>query len=178
VQGSRDGDRLKQFVDQGKNAPLELTVQLLINALIENPSQNYLIDGFPREVDQCTYFETNVCEAQNVLFFDCPQDTCIQRIQGRGQGRADDNDETIAKRFETFQAKNMPVVTYYEQFGKVRRIDASRDPLDVYEDTRAAMLPQISCIIGPKNSGKTRLGTELCERTNMKMINYNEFVNE
>mgnify|MGYP000630851582 CR=1 FL=1 len=37
--GSRDGDRLKQFVDQGKNTPLELTVQLLINALIANPSQ-------------------------------------------------------------------------------------------------------------------------------------------
>ena len=35
----------------------------------------------------------------------------------------------------------MPVVTYYEQFGKVRRIDAARDPLEVYEDTRAAMLP-------------------------------------
>jgi len=89
-------------------------VQLLINALIANPSQNYLIDGFPREVDQCTYFETNVCEAQNVLFFDCPQDVCTARIMSRGQGRADDNEETIAKRFETFQAKNMPVVNYYE----------------------------------------------------------------
>ena len=35
----------------------------------------------------------------------------------------------------------MPVVHYYEQFGKVRRIAADRDPLDVYKDTRAAMLP-------------------------------------
>jgi len=39
MQGTRDGDRLKQFVEQGKNAPLELTVQLLINALIANPSE-------------------------------------------------------------------------------------------------------------------------------------------
>ena len=70
----------------------------------------------------------------------------------------------------------MPVVTYYEQFGKVRRINAARDPLEVYEDTRAAMLPQISCIIGPKASGKTKLGEALCERTNMKLINYNDFV--
>ena len=70
----------------------------------------------------------------------------------------------------------MPVVNYYEQFGKVRRIDATRDPLEVYEDTRAAMLPQISCIIGPKASGKTTLGSALCERTNMKLLNYNEFV--
>lgn len=38
------------------------------------------------------------------------------------------------------------------------------------------MLPQISCIIGPKASGKTTLGSALCERTNMKLLNYNEFV--
>ena len=135
-----------------------------------------MIDGFPREVDQCTYFESNVCEAQNVLFFDCPQDVCTSRILQRGQGRADDNEETIAKRFDTFQAKNMPVVHYYEQFGKVRRIDATMDPLAIYESTRAAMLPQISCIIGPKASGKSTLGAALCERTNMKLLNFNKFV--
>ena len=70
------------------------------------------------------------------------------------------------------------MITYYEQFGKVRRIDANRDVLDIYEDTRAAMLPQISCIIGPKAAGKTTLGNALCERTNMKLLNYNDFVKE
>jgi len=153
-------------------------VQLLINALIANPSQNYLIDGFPREVDQCTYFETNVCEAQNVLFFDCSLETCKDRLLNRGQGRSDDNEEAIVKRFETYQQKNLPVITYYEQFGKVRKIDANRDVLDIYEDTRKAMLPQISCIIGPKASGKTTLGKSLCERTNMKLLNFNDFVSE
>ena len=70
------------------------------------------------------------------------------------------------------------MVTYYEQFGKVRRIDANRDSIEIYEDTRRAMLPQISCIIGPKASGKTMLGNAICKRTNMKLINYNEFVDE
>lgn len=40
------------------------------------------------------------------------------------------------------------------------------------------MLPQISCIIGPKASGKTTLGTALCERTNMKLVNFNDFIEE
>lgn len=71
----------------------------------------------------------------------------------------------------------MPVIDYLEQFGKVRRIDANRDPLEVYEDTRRAVLPQISCIIGPKGSGKTQLGQALCERTNMRLLNFNEFIN-
>ena len=94
----------------------------------------------------------------------------------RGQGRSDDNAEAIVKRFETYQQKNLPVINYYEQFGKVRRIDANRDVLDIYEETRKAMLPQISCIIGPKASGKTTLGNALCERTNMKLIDFNDFV--
>ena len=113
-----------------------------------------------------------------MLFFDCSQETCTQRILGRGQGRSDDNPDAVAKRFDTFQQKNLPVINYYEQFGKVRRIDANRDVLDIYEDTRRAMLPQISCVIGPKASGKTTLGNALCERTNMKLINYNEFIAE
>ena len=72
----------------------------------------------------------------------------------------------------------MPVIDYYEQFGKVRRIDANRDVQDIYADTRKAMLPQISCIIGPKASGKSTMGRALCKRTNMKLINYNDFIKE
>ena len=111
-----------------------------------------------------------------MLYFDCSMDTCRERLMGRNTGRSDDNAEIITKRFETFMQKNLPVTKYYEQFGKVRTIDANRDVLDIYEDTRRAMLPQISCMIGPKASGKTTLGKDLCERTNMKLINYNDFV--
>lgn len=66
----------------------------------------------------------------------------------------------------------------YERFGKVRRVDANREEIEVYEDTRKAMLPQISCMIGPKASGKTTLGNALCERTNMKLINFNDFISD
>jgi len=76
-----------------------------------------------------------------VLFFECSKEVCVDRILSRGQGRTDDNMEAVNKRFETFTQKNMPVITFYEQFGKVRRINADRDVLEVYEDTRKAMLP-------------------------------------
>lgn len=33
-----------------------------INALIANPSKNYLMDGFPSTADQAINFEQNVCE--------------------------------------------------------------------------------------------------------------------
>ena len=52
------------------------------------------------------------------------------------------------------------------------------DELTVYENTRKAMLPQVSFIIGPQASGKTTLGAALCERTNQRHINFNEFCKE
>lgn len=39
-------------------------------------------------------------------------------------------------------------------------------------------MPQISFVIGPKASGKTTLGNAICERTNMKLINFNEFLKQ
>lgn len=178
LQGTRDGDRIRQLVDQGKLVPLELTVNVLVNAMIAEPSQNYLIDGFPRAVEQATYFETNVLEAQNVIFYDVDEETAIQRCLGRGTGRSDDNKESIATRFQKFNETSKAVIDFYNKFGKVRTIDGNRDPVMVYECTRKAMLPQVFCMIGPKASGKTTLGDKLCERTNMKLIDFDKFVTE
>ena len=93
-------------------------------------------------------------------------------------GRSDDNQETIIRRFQAYHNDSKPVKDFYGRFGKVRLIDSNRDPLEVYDDTRRAMLPQISCIIGPKASGKTTLGAALCERTNMKLVNFNSFIED
>mmetsp|Transcript_22762 Transcript_22762/g.21968 ORF Transcript_22762/g.21968 Transcript_22762/m.21968 type:complete len:122 (+) Transcript_22762:7-372(+) len=60
--GTKDGERIKKIVAEGGLVPCELTVGVLINGLIANPSKNYLIDGFPRATDQAIYFEQNVCE--------------------------------------------------------------------------------------------------------------------
>ena len=59
-----------------------------------------------------------------------------RRLLGRGQGRTDDNDATIAKRFRVFVESSVPVVEYYEKKGKVAKIDADRDPDEVYADVK------------------------------------------
>jgi adenylate kinase family enzyme len=63
-------------------------------------------------------------------------------------------------------------VDLYKKFGKVREIDANYSVNEVYEQTKAAMLPQIFFLIGPKCSGKTTLGSALAERTNMTLMNF------
>lgn len=64
----------------------------------------------------------------------------------------------------------------YEHFGKVHEIHGIDDPQDVYEKTRKAVIPQVSFMIGPKGSGKTFLGKELCTRTNMEILNFTDYI--
>jgi adenylate kinase len=51
TKGTKDGERIKKIMSDGGLVPHELTVQILINALLANPSKSYLIDGFPRATD-------------------------------------------------------------------------------------------------------------------------------
>ena len=60
--GSDIGEKVKEIMLKGDLVPYELTCEILIKAMIANPSQNYLIDGFPRAIDQARYFEKHVCE--------------------------------------------------------------------------------------------------------------------
>jgi len=91
---------MQEIMNRGELIPPELVVQVLVNAMIANPSNNYLIDGFPREVSQAIAFERLVGEAQTVLFFNTPLQVCIDRCMQRAKtsGRSDDNEETIKKR--------------------------------------------------------------------------------
>ena len=167
---------------EGGLVPFELTVQILINGLIARPSKNYLIDGFPRAVDQAIYFEQNVCECQNVLFYDVNEETLLERCLVRAANatvqREDDNAETLKNRLRNFRESSKPVVDLYRKLGKVRCIDASESITKVYEETRKALLPQVSFMVGPTKAGKTTLAVALAERTNMSLLDYTTFLKD
>jgi UMP-CMP kinase len=142
--GSEFGDLIKSYIKDGKIVPMEVTVQLLENAMADVVNKNedkrgkFLIDGFPRKMDQALKFEETVCPSKFVLFFDCPEEVMEKRLLERGKtsGRSDDNIESIKKRFKTFVETSMPVVDYFEKEGRVVRVDATKPPGDVYKDTR------------------------------------------
>jgi len=126
---------------------MEVTVQLLENAMTEAMQKNggkkgkFLIDGFPRKMDQAHKFEEAVCPAKLVLFYDCPEEVMESRLLERGKtsGRSDDNAESIRKRFRTFIETSMPVVDYYEKEGKVIKVDATAPPDQVFDKTQKSL---------------------------------------
>jgi len=98
----------------------------------------FLIDGFPRKMDQALKFEETVCPSKFVLFYDCPEEEMEKRLLERGKtsGRTDDNAESIKKRFKTFVETSMPVVNYFESEGRVVKVVATKTPDEVYKETR------------------------------------------
>ena len=53
--------------------------------------------------------------------------TCDKCASTNMKRRADDNAETVAQRLEAYHAQTAPLITYYEQKGALRRLDAMGD---------------------------------------------------
>jgi len=140
--GSQFGAMIKDYIREGQIVPMEVTIQLLENAMTgtikESGNRKFLIDGFPRKMDQAVKFEEAVVKSEFTLFFECDEATMQERLIKRGEtsGRSDDNLESIRKRFRTFVETSMPVVDMFEKEGRVVKVDATKGPNEVYEDVR------------------------------------------
>ncbi|DBA72571.1 hypothetical protein WJX79_010793 [Trebouxia sp. C0005] len=141
--GSETGQTLDSIMKEGKLVPQEITIGLLKKAMLKSGSSSFLIDGFPRALDQAQSFEEQIQPCDMVLFFDCPLDVMEQRLMERGKtsGRSDDNEETIRKRFKTFNEESMPVVEKYASLGKAHKISAVPPPEEVFLEVEKILQP-------------------------------------
>ncbi|CAN6607281.1 uridylate kinase [Trichomonascus vanleenenianus] len=142
---SQYGELIDRYIREGLIVPQEITIALLQNAMkkaiAEKGINKFLIDGFPRKMDQAVKFEEDVAVSKFTLFFECPEQVMLQRLLKRGQnsGRTDDNIESIKKRFRVFEDTSMPVVNYFATAGKVVRLSCERTPEEVYSDVQKAL---------------------------------------
>eukprot|EP00736_Rhodelphis_marinus_P002188 Rmarinus@m.23759 len=134
--GSEQGEMIAHMIKEGQIVPGHITIGLLKAAMSSHPGDTFLIDGFPREMQQAHDFEDQVCECSLTLYFDCPEDALQQRLLKRGEtsGRSDDNLESIKKRIRTFHETSMPVVSMLAARGKVQNICSAKPPDQVYSD--------------------------------------------
>ncbi|KAI5293209.1 hypothetical protein KEM52_005746 [Ascosphaera acerosa] len=146
-EGSQYGDLIRSYIRDGQIVPMEITVGLLSNemeAVIRNRAYKtdkprFLIDGFPRKMDQAKFFEDTVCVSTGTLFLNCPEDVLLQRLLKRGEtsGREDDNIESIRKRFRVFEEQSMPVVDLFRSEGKILSVESVGSVDEVYQRIRA-----------------------------------------
>lgn len=139
---SKYGELIDSYIKEGKIVPQEITIALLQkamkNTIAEKGITKFLIDGFPRKMDQALKFEDEVAVSKFTLFFECPEQVMLNRLIERGQssGRTDDNIESIKKRFRTFEETSMPVVKYFETADKVLKVSCDQPKDDVYQKVK------------------------------------------
>jgi UMP-CMP kinase len=133
---SPTGGLIRERLKQGAIVPMQITISLLKQAIIDKLCQDvareavFLIDGFPRAIDQGVEFERTVAPAKAIISLECSEEASLKRIlqRGRDSGRNDDNEESIRKRFNTYKITSMPVVRHFMEQGRtVYRIDTDSD---------------------------------------------------
>lgn len=136
--GSELADMINKYIVEGKIVPAEVTVNLLRQAMEKSGSTKFLVDGFPRDIDNLRCWEENAkdVDVQFLLFLDCPHDVMTARLLERGKtsGRSDDNEESIKKRLKTYEESTRPIIEYFASISKMRSVDSNRDPEEVFSD--------------------------------------------
>lgn len=131
-----EGRALAEQLRRGEIVPQEITIGLLREQIEKQDKDFYLIDGFPRQVDQAQTFEDTVVAPKAVLFLSVSDDVLIKRLLNRGKtsGRSDDNEESIRLRIDVYHKKCLPVNEYFGE--RLTKIDANRTPMEIFEEVK------------------------------------------
>ena len=140
---SLEAEMIKACQASGSLVPLHVVITLLARAIAAKPGATFLIDGFPRNMEQAQTFERDVGMCESVLFFDAPEAAMKERIMERPKtsGRSNDNLEVLEKRFATFRNESLPVVDYYQAQGKVKAVNSSGSIEEVTSRALALFAP-------------------------------------
>lgn len=95
--GSKRGAQLSKIMEAGQLVPLEVVLDLIKEAMIrcihaksgdKHGCRGFLIDGYPREVEQGTKFEAEIQPSAAVFYFDVTdEDTLVKRLLKRAETR-------------------------------------------------------------------------------------------
>ena len=146
------GLEAKRFIDLGQLVPDSVVIDMVRERLSESDcAGGYLLDGFPRTVEQAEALD-RICAPDAVVDIDVPDERLLARLTGRrvcrkcsgtlhitkladqnvcpvcgGEvyQRDDDKPATISNRLKVYHEQTAPLIGYYSEQGKLRRIDVA-----------------------------------------------------
>ena len=133
--GTELGKVAKGYIDNGQLIPDELMIDILAKTYDALPQgKGVIFDGFPRTIAQAEALKKMLAERNHdmgmMIELVVDEETLMARLLNRAleQGRADDNEETIKKRFDVYRSQTAPLADWFEKeacatcsLGKVRR---------------------------------------------------------
>ena len=146
-QGTDLGKQAASYINEGQLAPPELVMALVEDQLqAKKSSRGFLFDGFPRTIAQAALLEEKLLahrkKLDGVIFLAVPEQEIKQRIKERAKtsGRADDQGEAkVATRMQVYYHETLPLVKYYEEQGKLFRVNGVGDIETIFRCMVAVM---------------------------------------
>ena len=116
----------KTYMDKGDLVPDSVTIQMLQSEVEKNSqSKGFLFDGFPRTIAQAEALDAFLTskneEITATIALEADDEILVKRLLERGKtsGRPDDQDEEkIRNRYQEYNEKTAPLMSYYEAQGK------------------------------------------------------------
>ena len=158
-------EKVQTFLSSGTLVPNEIIVEMLVQRISESDcDKGFLLDGFPRNLDQGKALDAAGVAIDLVLFLSISEEEIVKRMSGRrvhpesgrsyhiiynppekeglddvtGEAliqREDDAPEVIKKRLDVYYRETEPLLDFYRNKNlKFIEIDASR-PLDEVTDS-------------------------------------------
>lgn len=146
------GATAKAYVDRGGLVPDEVVVGVVKERLVEaDASAGFILDGFPRTLAQAASLDDFLSEADTridlTIELTVDDSQLLSRIQRRAEidaasgrkVRSDDNPESFQIRMDAYRQATKPLSEYYENQGKLVRIDGLASVEHVAADIGAAV---------------------------------------
>ena len=154
------GLEAKRYMDAGQLVPDSVVIAMVKERLaMEDCANGYLLDGFPRTVEQAEALE-KFAAPDAVVDIEVPDEMLVDRLTGRrvcatcsgtfhiskladeklcpvcgGElyQRDDDKPATISNRLNVYHEQTAPLIGYYAGLGRLKRIDGNDRPEDVFQ---------------------------------------------
>ena len=164
------GKTVQEYLSSGTLVPDSIIIQMLVERISQSDCDNgFLLDGFPRNLDQAKALDEANVEINLILFLKISEEEIINRMSGRrvhlASGRSyhiahnppkvdgkddltgetliqreDDHPEVIKKRLQVYYDETEPLLSFYRQKDiSFYEIDASKTLEEVTEDIRTVI---------------------------------------
>jgi len=130
VKDKKEGyEEIENQMKEGKLISSTTLMKVLKEYIVHSRNKKILVDGYPRNQENIDVWEKemkDLVEVKGALYIEVSNEEMKKRLLGRNEGRADDNEETIAKRLTTFEKETKPIVEYFEKQGNLIKIDGMK----------------------------------------------------
>ena len=124
------GRKVRGALDKGNYVDTKIVLDTLETRLQNKDTERgYVLDGFPRSMEQVKEMEERNIGYDHVVYLDVAEDEVIRRLMSRG--RADDKPDIIKQRLKVYEKETVPIIDYFKDNMITIKMDKPEPIVDV-----------------------------------------------